>query len=126
MASFNQITLLGNLGKDPDFNFTPKGLAVCKVSLCVNQKKGGKEEATWFNLVFFDKLAETVEKYLSKGSPILVTGRMCCDNYEDKEHNKRQYWYVNCISMQMLGSKRDNEKSDNSKWDDFDPFEDEK
>lgn len=108
MSSFNQIMLLGNLGKEPEFLFTLTGKAICKCSIAVNEKSGDKSKTTWFNLVFWERLAEIAEKYLEKGSQIMIVGRMCCDEYTDKEGKKGRSWYVTVSQMQMLGDKREN------------------
>lgn len=132
MASFNQTMLLGNLGKDPEFRFTPNGMAVAKCSLAVNEyskdKAGNKQTKTlWVNLTFWKELAEIAEKYLEKGSQILVTGKLCCDQYTNKEGHNTYSWYVNVTSMQMLGEKpeRQTAKSAVSSKDEFNPFLDE-
>jgi single-strand DNA-binding protein len=120
-GNFNQIALLGNLGKDPEFNFTPKGKAICKCSLAVNEKSGDTNKTTWFNLIFWEKLAEIAEKYLEKGSQVLIVGRMCCDEYTDKEGKKGRSWYVTVSQMQMIGDKRESKPAAASN---FDPLED--
>lgn len=119
-SSFNQTTLLGNLGREPEFNITPTGTPICKCSIAVNEKWGDKEKTMWVEIVFWSKLAEVAEKYLKKGSQILVSGRLCCDSFKDKEGNERKKWYVTADKMQMLGEKRESKPSDATS---FDPFE---
>lgn len=130
MASFNQITLVGRLGKEPEFTFTPSGTAVCKCSMAVDDHiSKERKETDWFNLVFFGSLAEVVEKYLYKGSCILVSGKMKLRSYKDKQGQTKTWPEVVCNSMQMLDSKEKSQtrtttssSSNSSDIDVFDPF----
>lgn len=107
MAAFNQITLIGRLGRDPEFQFTPGGTAIARCAIAVDDFiSKEKKETYWFNLVFFGNLAEIVEKYLTKGSCILVSGKMTIRKYTDKEKNTRDWYEVNCNTMQMLDTKK--------------------
>lgn len=121
MASFNQIVVLGHVGKEPEFQFTSTGKPICKLSIAVNDSYGDKKKTTWFQIVFWEKLAETVEKYVSSGMPLLISGRMTCDEFKDKEGNTRKSWYITASSMQMLGEKKENKQSASS----FNPLDDE-
>jgi len=106
-ATFNQCTFIGHLGKDPEFSVTPSGTPVVKFSLAVDQHKGkGQEKETlWLNIVAWDKLAETVEKYAERGSFVMVQGRLEIDIYTDKEGHKRQSVRIVAGSVQLLDSK---------------------
>lgn len=110
MPSFNQITLLGRFGKEPEFQFTPNGTPVCKCSLAVDDFVNGGKTTQWFNLVFWQKQAETVEKYLSMGSQVLVTGKMTSRKWKDSNDNQRETWEVTVNTLQMLDSKQKNEQ----------------
>jgi single-strand DNA-binding protein len=107
----NKIMLIGNLGKDPDMSYTPAGKAVTKFSLAVNRRSKDREtgerreETTWFNIVGWDQLAETMNTYLHKGSKVYIEGRMTSRDYTDKEGNKRTAWEVTASDMQMLDTK---------------------
>lgn len=112
MPAFNSITLVGRLGKDPEFNFTPNGTATCKIVLAVDDFIAkDKKETYWFNVVFFGSLAEIVEKYLQKGSCVLVHGKITIRPYKDKEGNSRTWTEVVASSMQMLDKKPSTEKA---------------
>jgi len=106
----NKIMLIGNLGKDPEMNYTPSGIAVTKFSLAVNRitksSTGEKEKETdWFNIVAWQKLAETCNQYLHKGDKVYIEGRLTQRKYTDKNGIDR--WMVEVIAneMQMLNSK---------------------
>src|SRR3984893_9557590 len=74
MATFNQCSFIGRLGKDPEMNYTPGGAAVTKFSLAVDQGKGQK--ALWLNIVCWSELAERMNTMLYKGAPVFVQGRL--------------------------------------------------
>ncbi len=107
----NKVMLIGNVGKDPELTYTPSGSAVAKFTLAVNRrwndKASGerKEETTWFNLVAWDRLAETCSQYIHKGSKIFVEGRFVSREYTDKEGVKRTVFDVVLSDMEMLDTK---------------------
>lgn len=87
--SYAQITLVGNVGNDPELRYTPAGLAVCNFSLAVNRKRGKgderKEETTWWRVAVWGNTAETVNQYVTKGKQILVEGsRVSANAYVNK------------------------------------------
>lgn len=91
MASFNSITLLGNLTRDIELRHTPGGSAVCDVGLAVNEKYYSKakeemvETTCFIDCTLFGKKAETASQYLRKGSQVLFQGRLQQDTWQDKE-----------------------------------------
>ncbi|TMC94648.1 MAG: single-stranded DNA-binding protein [Chloroflexi bacterium] len=106
----NKITLIGNLGKDPEMNYTPSGVAVTKFSLAVNRvtksSTGEKEKETdWFNIVAWRQLAEICNNYLHKGDKVYIDGRLQQRKYTDKNGIDR--WMVEVIvnDMEMLTPK---------------------
>jgi len=106
----NKIMLIGNLGKDPEMNYTPSGMAVTKFSLAVNRFKKSstgerQEETEWFNIVAWDKLAETCNQYLHKGSKVYVEGRVSQRKYTDKNGIERYAFDVIIGDMEMLTPK---------------------
>ncbi len=107
----NKIMLIGNLGRDPELSYTPSGSAVTKFSVAVSrrwtEKASGerKEETQWFNVVAWEKLAETCNQYLRKGSKVYLEGRMVSRKYADKDHIERTVWEVVLNDMQMLEPK---------------------
>ena len=74
MATLNQCSFIGRLGKDPEMNYTPNGKAVTKFSLAVDQGKG--QDTLWLTIVCWNELAERMHEYLSKGQLVFVQGRL--------------------------------------------------
>jgi single-strand DNA-binding protein len=115
MASFNKVILVGNLTRDPELRYTPKGTAVAKIGLAVNRtwrNEAGetKEEVTFVDVDVFGRTAENVGQYLRKGSPVLVEGRLKLDTWEDKQTNqKRSKLGVVAEIVQFLSSGRGGE-----------------
>ena len=112
MASFNKVILAGNLTRDPELRFTPKGTAVAKIGLAINRvwktdTGESKEEVTFVDVEVFGRTAENVSNYLRKGSPILMEGRLRLDSWEDKQTNqKRNRLVVVAETVQFLSSQR--------------------
>jgi single-strand DNA-binding protein len=95
MASFNKVILVGNLTRDPELRYTPKGMAIAKLGLAVNRtwkNEAGesKEEVTFVDIDAFGKQAETIGQYLKKGRPILVEGRLRLDQWDDKQTGQKR------------------------------------
>jgi single-strand DNA-binding protein len=89
MASFNKVILMGNLTRDPELRYTPKGTAVAKLGLAVNRSWRNadgqqQDETTFVDVDAFGKQAETLGQYMQKGRPILIEGRLKLDQWEDK------------------------------------------
>lgn len=112
MASFNKVILLGNVTRDPELRYTPKGTAVAKVGLAVNRKwttEGGekKEEVTFIDCDILGRTAELAGQYLRKGSSVLFEGRLKLDQWDDKQTGqKRSKLGVFVESMQFVGEKK--------------------
>lgn len=113
MASFNQVTLIGNVTRDPEVRYTPKGSAVAEISLAINRKyktDSGeqREEVTYVDCTAWGKTAELLGQYVHKGDPLFVTGRLTTDSWEDKQTGqKRSKMKVTLEAMQFLGGKKD-------------------
>src|SRR2546421_7035196 len=111
MASFNKVILLGNLTRDPEVRYTPKGSAVCDLGIAVNRvytTEGGerREEVTFVDVVLWARLAEIAGEYLKKGRPIFIEGRLQLDSWDDKQTGqKRSKLKVIGESMQLLGGR---------------------
>lgn len=110
--SFNKIIIVGNLGRDPELRYTPQNLAVCNISVATSEKRRDKsgeyqEITTWFRVVLFGKQAENASKYLTKGKPVYIEGRLHVDEWMDKENQKRYTLEVIATEMQFLGSRND-------------------
>ena len=110
MASFNKVILAGNLTRDPELRYTPKGTAVARIGLACNRKWKSetgelKEEVTFVDVDAFGKQAETIGQYLKKGRPILIEGRLKLDTWEDKQtKQKKSKLGVVLESFQFLDS----------------------
>jgi single-strand DNA-binding protein len=115
MASFNKVILVGNLTRDPELRYTPKGTAVAKLGLAVNRvwtSESGekKEEVTFIDVDVFGRTAENVGQYMRKGRPILIEGRLKLDQWDDKQTGqKRSKLSVVAETVQFLGSPGGNE-----------------
>lgn len=114
MASYNKVILIGNLTRDPEVRYTPKGVAITKLGLAVNRTWRDattgemKEEVTFVDIDAFEKNAETLGKYMKKGSPLLVEGRLRLDTWDDKQTGqKRSKLGVVLESFRFLDSQRD-------------------
>ena len=111
MASFNKVILLGNLTRDPEVRYTPKGSAVCDLGIAVNRQytldSGEKrEEVTFVDVVLWSRLAEIAGEYLKKGRPIFIEGRLQLDTWDDKQSGqKRSKLRVIGETMQLLGGR---------------------
>jgi single-strand DNA-binding protein len=109
MASFNKVILMGNLTRDPELRYTPKGTAIAKIGLAVNRvwtNEAGekKEEVTFVDVDVFGRTAENVGQYMRKGRPIMVEGRLKLDQWDDKQTGaKRSKLGVVAETVQFLG-----------------------
>ena len=113
MASYNKVMLMGNLTRDPEVRYTPKGSAVADLALAVNRtytaESGEKrEEVTYVDIVLWSKLAELAGQYLKKGRAVFIEGRLQMDTWEDKQTGqKRSRIKVVGENMQFVDSRRD-------------------
>src|SRR4051812_6002949 len=111
MASFNKVILVGNLTRDPEVRYTPKGSAVCDLGMAVNRQytldNGEKrEEVTYVDVTLWARLAEIAGEYLKKGRPVFIEGRLQLDTWDDKQSGqKRSKLRVIGETMQLLGSR---------------------
>src|SRR6516162_1213939 len=112
MASFNKVILAGNLTRDPELRYTPKGTAVARLGIACNRKWKSetgelKEEVTFVDVDAFGRQAETIGQYLKKGRPVLIEGRLKYDTWEDKQTNqKRSKLGVVLENFQFMDSNR--------------------
>lgn len=104
-GSYNRVILVGNLTRDPEIRYTQSGKAVTKFTLAINNPRN-KEETTFVDIVAWDRLGETCNTYLKKGSNTLVEGRLVIRSYDDKDGNKRKATEVVIDNMQMLGARQ--------------------
>src|SRR3954467_7934659 len=105
MASFNRVILVGNLTRDPELRYIPSGTAVSDIGLAVNDRvKRGDQwvgEGTFVDITLWGRTAEIANEYLSKGSPVLIEGRLKLDRWE-KDGQKHSKLRVTAEKMQML------------------------
>ena len=110
--SFNKITVVGNLGRDPELRYTPQGNAVCNFSMATNEKRRDKsgefqDVTTWFRITLWGKQAENASKFLTKGSSVYIEGRLRVEEWSDRDGKNRYTLDVHATDMQFLGSKGD-------------------
>ncbi len=111
MASFNKVILVGNLTRDPEVRYTPKGTAVTDIGLAVNRvyttdNNEKREEVTFVDVTLWGRTAEIAGEYLKKGRPCLIEGRLQMDTWDDKQSGqKRSKLKVIGEALQLLGSR---------------------
>ena len=111
MASFNRVILVGNLTRDIELRYTAQGTAVTEIGLAVNDRVKRNDEwvdeTTFVDVTLWARLAEIASEYLSKGSPVLIEGRLKLDTWDDKnDGKKRSKLRVVGEKMQMLGGRK--------------------
>jgi single-strand DNA-binding protein len=111
MANFNKVIIAGNLTRDPELRYTPKGTAVVKFTLAINRtwkSETGekKEEVIFVDVDAWERQAEVIAQYMRKGRPLLVEGRLQLDSWEDKTtHEKKSKLKVRLESFSFIDSK---------------------
>jgi len=111
MANLNKVFLLGNVTRDPEIRYTPKGSAVCDLGIAVNRNyttdSGEKrEEVTFVDVTLWGRTAEVASEYLKKGRPVFIEGRLQMDTWDDKQTGqKRTRLRVVAENMQLLGGR---------------------
>lgn len=114
MASLNKVMLIGNLTRDPEIKYTPKGMAIAEMGLACNRKytveaTGEKrEEVTFIDVTLWGRQAELAKEYLSKGRSVYIEGRLQLDTWDDKATGqKRSKLKVTGETMQFLGGRNE-------------------
>ena len=111
MANLNKVMLIGNLTRDPEIKYTPKGTAVAQIGMAVNRvwsnDAGEKqEEVTFVDVELWGRQAEVAGEYLKKGRPVFIEGRLKLDTWDDKQSGqKRSKMKVVGEQIQLLGSR---------------------
>ena len=103
--SMNRVQLIGNIGKEPVFDYKKEDTAVLKFSVAVNSKVKDKKVAEWFNVVAFDKLAETLKPYLTAGMRVYVEGALRIKKYENKDKEERLQVNIIAHKVDFFGGK---------------------
>ncbi len=109
MANYNKVLFIGNLTRDPQLSYLPSQTAVVEFGLAVNRKWTGKDGQSKDSTCFIDcraygGQAETINKYMTKGRPIFVEGRLDFDSWTAQDGSKRSKHRVTVESFQFLGS----------------------
>jgi len=112
--SFNKITIVGYLGRDPELRYTPQGTAVCKMSVATTERRRAangetEEHTTWFRVTVWGRQAELANEYLGKGRQVYLEGRLRLEEYADREGNSRISPEVTATDIQFLGQRGDSE-----------------
>ena len=110
--SFNKITIVGYLGRDPELRYTPQGTALCKMSIATTERRKNvtgemEEHTTWFRVTAWGRQAELANEYLAKGRQVYVEGRLRLEEYTDREGQKRFSAEVSATEIQFIGHRTD-------------------
>jgi single-strand DNA-binding protein len=120
MASFNKITIVGYLGRDPEIRYTPDGQAICHFSIATTEKRKdprtgeAQDITTWFRVTLWGNKAELANQYLSKGKQVYVEGRLRQNEYTDRDGARRTSLEVSGTDMQFIGIKGDESSAGSS------------
>jgi len=112
MPSLNKIMIIGHLGRNPDMKTTQSGDLVANFSVAVSEKYKGVESTEWFNVVAWTKTAEIVQKYLSKGNPVYVEGRLKTREYEARDKTQKKVTEIIASHIVLLGGSKDTVSQD--------------
>lgn len=113
MPNLNKVQLMGNITRDPEVRYTPKGTAVTEISLAINRSFNSddgerREETTFVDITFWGRQAEVIGEYMKKGRPLYVEGRLQLDSWEDKTSGQqRSRLKVVGENFQFLGGRDD-------------------
>ena len=110
MANYNKVLLMGNLTRDPELKRTSTDMAVAQIGMAVNRRYKDKtgeqrEETTFVDCEAWGKTAETMAKYLSKGKPVFIEGRLKLDQWQDKDGNNRSKLKIVIENFQFIDSR---------------------
>jgi single-strand DNA-binding protein len=109
--SLNKVMIIGNLGKDPEMKYTPQGTPITTFSVAVSRSRKGSDgqvidETEWFRVVAWERLAETCNEYLHKGSKVYIEGRLQTRKYTGQDGQERQIVEVVAQEMQLLDPRQ--------------------
>ena len=110
----NKVILTGRLTRDPELRYTANNKAVCDFTIATNRPvvRDGERVADFINCRVWNKTAENLDKYQTKGNMIAVSGRMQVDNYQDNEGKNRNYTYVLVEDLEYLERKKENNQEE--------------
>jgi single-strand DNA-binding protein len=112
--SFNKITLVGNLGADPELRYTPQGTPVASFNLATNERRKDRatgennDITTWFRVTLWGRQAEVASQYLTRGKAVYIEGRLRVEEYTDRDGKPRHSLEVNGTDMQFIGGNGGN------------------
>ena len=121
----NKVFLIGRLSRDPELRHTTSGMAVCQINVAISRpvSQGREPETDFINVVVWNKQAENVARYLSKGRQIAVEGRIQTRNYDNNEGKRTYVTEVIASNVEFLGSANDNNRANNNVGFDENPFD---
>lgn len=109
MAGYNQLTIVGNVGREPELRYTQAGVPVCDFTVAVNEKYGERETVTWVRVSCWRQLAEIAAKYVRKGGQVMAAGRVSVSAYADKQGQPAASLELTADKLVLLGSRGDGE-----------------
>ncbi|RKU11266.1 single-stranded DNA-binding protein [Candidatus Poribacteria bacterium] len=113
MASYNKVILMGNLTRDPEMKYLPNGTAIANFGIAINEqytdRQTGEQKANvcFVDVEAWDRQAEIVNEYLSKGSPVFIDGALKFESWETEDGTKRSKLKVRLFRFQFVGGRRD-------------------
>lgn len=107
MSSVNKVILVGRLGRDPEVRHSSNGMEISSFSLATERKKGGDKVTTWHRCTAFDKTANVVNQYTTKGQMLYVEGSIDHEEYTDKDGAKKTATKILVSNVQLLSSRED-------------------
>ena len=121
----NKVFLIGRLSRDPELRHTTSGTAVCQINVAISRpvSQGSEPQTDFINVVVWNKQAENVARYLSKGRQIAVEGRIQTRNYDNNEGKRTYVTEVIASNVEFLGSANDNNRANNAPSFDENPFD---
>ena len=121
----NKVFLIGRLSRDPELRHTTSGTAVCQINVAISRpvSQGSEPQTDFINVVVWNKQAENVARYLSKGRQIAVEGRIQTRNYDNNEGKRTYVTEVIASNVEFLGSANDNNRANNNVGFDENPFD---
>ena len=121
----NKVFLIGRLSRDPELRHTGSGTAVCQINVAISRPvaQGSEPQTDFINVVVWNKQAENVAKYLSKGRQIAVEGRIQTRNYDNNEGKRTYVTEVIASNVEFLGSANDNNRTGTSTGFNENPFD---
>lgn len=121
----NKVFLIGRLSRDPELRHTTSGTAVCQINVAISRPvaQGREPETDFINVVVWNRAAENVAKYLSKGRQIAIEGRIQTRSYDNNEGKRTYVTEVIASNVEFLGSANDNNRTNNAPSFDENPFD---